>query len=120
MRCSNGTIGSSQKATAKWKGVRVGEPPAAMTRKPQSFRLFLAAALDTKIVILDRLVLVLEIEGLFQVVAVLISRFLKAFFRIGAGYAKSKSDADRCKGDKTFHGTSFRVMDFLLKSSLFK
>jgi hypothetical protein len=70
--------------------------------------------------VLNRLVLVLEIERLLQVVAVLISRFLKAFFRIGAGYAKSKGDADRCKGDKTFHGTSFRVMDFQRESALFK
>jgi hypothetical protein len=94
-------------------------PPVLHTRY-LILLLFLTPALDTKVVVLDRLVLVLEINCLPQVFAVLVPRFLQAFFGIGAGNAESKGNAERCKGNKTFHKTSFRVMYFQLKRALFK
>jgi hypothetical protein len=85
-------------------------PPVLKTRHRSLF-LFLAPALDAKVVVFDRLVLVLEIDRLPQVVAILISRFLQAFFGIGARKTEGKSNAKRCKGNETFHGTSFRVVN---------
>jgi hypothetical protein len=93
-------------------------PPVLHTRY-LILLLFLTPALDTKVVVLDRLVLVLEIDCLPQVIAVLIPRFLQAFFGIGAGNAESKGNAERCKGNKTFHRTSFRVVDYTVKSCSF-
>jgi hypothetical protein len=83
-------------------------PPVLHTRHLILLLLFLTPALDTKIMVLDRLVLVLEIERLPQVIAICIPRFLKAFFGIAAGNTKSQGHAKRRKGNKTFHKTSFK------------
>jgi hypothetical protein len=94
-------------------------PPVLHTRHLVLF-LFLAPAFDTKVVVLDRLVLVLEIDCLPQAFAVLIPRFLQAFFGIAAGRAKGQRYAGRCKGNKTFHKSSFRVVYFQMITTLSK
>jgi hypothetical protein len=96
------------------------EFPSVLHTRHLILFLFLTPALDTKVVVLDRLVFVLEIDCLPQVIAVLIPHFLQTFFGIGAGNAESKGNAERCKGDKTFHRTSFKVMYFQLKRALSK